>query len=161
MQVAGIDFSSHAVDIVTIDVDGTAEPTWHRYVLDGQDAFDRARTVRGNVPGPWNNFWDDILAIGIEEPQMRGSSMATAYALYRVQGAVLACLPPSILVHPLRPASWRAAVGLAGNATKQDVARHSDFLRAPGTSDWPQDAHDAHLIAFATRAAIVPGEAAA
>lgn len=167
MNVAGIDFSTHAVDIVLIDLDDTAPPVWHRYELVGNDAFDRARTIRGNVPGPWSGYWDDVLAVGIEQPQMRGSGMATAYGLYRIQGAILFCIPQTTLVQPWLPASWRKTVGIPGNAKKDVVAHwaesngatplgHWDDI-APGQQEFrmpPQDACDAYCIAVATRTAI-------
>lgn len=145
MWVAGIDYSTHAVDVVVVPVDGDAPPKWTRHVLMGLNAFDRSRYVdlRGKR-------WDDILAVGIEDP--RGFN---AGALYRVQGAILAQLPGDKLVHPLIPSQWRKLVGLPGNASKNMVAGHSEDVRLTPPNilrdHWPQDAHDAHCIALATR----------
>ena len=147
--IAGIDYSSRAVDIVLLDED-TDKAEWHRYELDGDDAFGRARNIRGNIPGRTSGFWDDVLAIGIEDPRGYGAG-----SMYRIQGAILSCLPWFTLVHPWIPSAWRKAVGLPGNASKAEAA---DFVQttypAAYTLEWPQDACDAYCIALATRAAI-------
>jgi hypothetical protein len=152
-MIAGIDYSTRAVDVVLLDED-TDAATWHRFELVGADAFDRARDVRRAMlsrPMPWEDrlsgdsslFWDDVLACGIEDPRGFNSG-----SLYRVQGAILACLPARLLVHPLIPSSWRKTVGLPGNANKQGVW---EFADGKGKGHWPQDACDAYCIALATR----------
>jgi hypothetical protein len=147
--IAGIDYSTRAVDVVLLDED-TDAATWHRFELEGADAFDRARAVRlAMFTRPFD--WDDVLAVGIEDP--RGYN---AGSLYRVQGAILSSLPRHTLVHPLIPSQWRKTVGLPGNASKTavkafaamtlDVAGWSRF-RQPAV----QDFYDAYCIALATR----------
>lgn len=143
MRVMGIDLSTRAVDVVTVPTNET-QPEWWRFPLHGADAFDRTRSVREAMPPRSSIIYDDVLAIGIEHPAGHHGTRD----LLRVQGAILACLPPHVLVHPLPPSSWRKLSGLKGNATKQQVAAHSYTLRCP--PEWPQDAHDAHLIARAT-----------
>jgi hypothetical protein len=171
MVVAGIDLSTHAVDVVLLDLDSD-RATWHRFELHGQDSFDRARAVRAAMPGA--SFWDDCLAIGIEQPRGRYGTQHIA----RVQGAVLACLPSSLLVQPWNPAAWRKAVGLRGDASKDAVAVLSRVMRwkadphfqeappndpadyAAYVPPWPQDACDAYCVALATRQALQQEEAA-
>ena len=152
MNVAGIDLSTHAVDVVLVPLDGNEPPEWRRYPLDGPSSFDRARTVRDAMPPRTGGLWDNVLAVGIEDP--RGHSAGHAY---RIQGAILSCLPASVLVQPWIPSAWRKAVGLKGNASKEDVV---SWALGYG-DDWPQDAYDAFAIAVATRDAITVGEAAA
>lgn len=151
--IGGIDYSTHAIDIVLVD-ENTERAIWHRFTLTtlpGWDAFDRARTIRANMPS--RSWWEDrgVIAIGIEDPRGYGAGH-----LYRIQGGILQTLPPDVLVQPWIPSQWRKANMIAGNATKQAVQIHS--LRLVGTSkktdEWPQDAHDAHLIARATRSAL-------
>ena len=158
MGVAGIDYSSHAVDIVTVPLDHGA-PIWHRFPLTGMDAFDRARSVADSVPGRSSVLWDDITAVGIEHPAGRFG----VGPLLRIQGAILSRIPARMLVEPFPPAKWRKAVGLPGNCSKEDVAFRSQERKNGDPRDipeWPQDAHDAHLIALATRAAITTEAAA-
>jgi hypothetical protein len=155
--IAGIDYSTRAIDIVLLDEDSDAA-TWHRFELawpDFSDAFARARSVPVNVPGPRAEFWDDVLAVGIEDP--RGYN---AGALFRIQGALLTRIPRDKLVHPLIPSQWRKTVGLPGNASKVDVAAFALGRREPMYDEngrgrygviWPQDACDAYCIALATR----------
>lgn len=163
MSICGIDFSTRAVDVVLLDED-TDAATWHRFELLGNDAFDRARNVEGNIPGRTDPLWDEVVAIGIEDPRGYGAG-----SLYRVQGAILASLPAWLLVHPLIPSQWRKTVGLPGNASKDMIRAftgikrwHADPRFIPSsvttTTDyeavipaWPQDAHDAYCIALATR----------
>jgi hypothetical protein len=150
MSVAGIDYSTRAVDVVLLDED-TDAATWHRFELTGDNAFDRARSVRRAMWG-WNG-WDDCLAVGIEDP--RGYN---AGSLYRVQGAILSRIPILTLVHPLIPSQWRKTVGLPGNASKDDVAlfaidRWADRNGGgvPYCDGETQDTWDAYSIALATR----------
>ena len=163
MNVLGIDLSSWFVDCVKVSLEVDRAPEWHRFPLAGQDAFDRARSVRDAMPGRSSVFYDDVLAIGIENPQARGPAAQNIAALHRVVGAVLSCLPPHLLVHPLQPAAWRKLVGLKGNATKDQVAFFAlNHEAGDGFRDWPQDACDAYCIALATRALITtPKEKAA
>ena len=149
MNVAGIDLSTRFVDVVKLELDSD-RATWHRFELKGQDAFERARSVGLAVPGRAMSFWDDVLAVGIEDPRGYGAG-----SLYRVQGAVLACIPQGRLVHPWIPSAWRKAVGLPGNASKDVVGlfvsgrrRHVDQW---AVVRWPQDACDAYCIALAVR----------
>lgn len=159
--IAGIDFSSHAIDVVLVDED-TGAPSWRRWQLRGDDAFERARYVRRLELG---DTFDNVLAAGIEQP-FGGHN---AGDLFRVQGALLARLPLGLLVHPIPPARWRKLVGLSGRATKLEVARYAQTCltlltprgaRFPIGSDWAQDAKDAYCIALATGALIVKGTAA-
>ncbi len=168
MKVAGIDLSTFAVDIVTID-DDSGQVEWVRYPLNGSDAFDRTRTVAAVMPGRAHSFWNDIFAVGIEEPAGRNPGFA-----FRVQGSVIAMIPADKLVEKWMPSQWRKRVGLKGNATKADVYAFAAREHRPGywgqripatsyTTEgysgatglvWPQDACDAYCIALATRGAI-------
>jgi hypothetical protein len=146
-MIAGIDYSTRAVDVVLLDEDSDAA-TWLRIPLFGQDAFERVRSVR---QGMRSSMWDDALAIGIEDP--RGYN---AGALYRIQGAILSCIPNAILVQPFIPSQWRKTVGLPGNASKAQAADFVQSVKYPAayTLEWPQDACDAYCIALATRTLI-------
>jgi hypothetical protein len=155
-MIAGIDYSTRFVDVVLLD-ENTDAAEWRRFPLEGADAFDRARRVRTRFPGPAHSMWDDVLAIGIEEPRGYNSG-----ALYRVQGAILACVAAHKLVQPWIPSAWRKTVGLPGNASKLNVAEYVSVARwgqatawgADSDIVWPQDACDAYCIALATRMSI-------
>lgn len=157
-MIAGIDLSTFAVDVVLLDEDSDAA-TWHRFELEGADAFDRARDVRRSFKPSSGVLFEDCLAIGIEDPRGYGAG-----SLYRVQGAILTCLPPRTLVHPLIPSSWRKTVGLPGNCPKSHVEAFTTIRRGVEPfSDhefWPQDACDAYCIALATRTLLQRDEAA-
>lgn len=154
VNIAGIDYSTRAVDVVLVPLDRGAS-NWHRFPLAGQDAFDRTRTVANVVPGRASVFWDSVLAVGIEHP---GGTFGTR-EMTRVQGAILACIPDRLLVEPWPPAKWRTAVGMAGNASKLDVLKWvmaNAFEHGWKTDEklLEQDACDAYCIALATRQAI-------
>ena len=159
MSLAGIDFSTHFVDVVLLDED-TDAATWHRFELSGADAFDRARDVWRKVPRAVASFWDEVVAVGIEQP--RGNFGVTH--MMRIQGAVLACIPSWKLVHPLNPSDWRKRCGMPGNCPKDQVEAFATFHRGVEPfSDhefWPQDACDAYAIAWATRTLLQHGVAA-
>ncbi len=146
MLIVGCDYSTHAVDLVLLDLDSDAA-SWSRYPLAGRDAFERARDVRRAMPDA--SFFDDVLAVGLEEP--RGYN---AGALYRIQGAILSRIPPNTLVQPLGPSEWRRRVGLSGNASKADVGRFAleRWYGAPLHASF--DVTDAYCIALATRSMI-------
>lgn len=157
MVIAGIDYSSHFIDVVLVDHEQRMPPRWHRYPLSGQDAFDRARSVADAMPGRSSVYWDNVLAVGIEHP---AGKFGTG-PLLRIQGAVLAQIPARMLVKAWPPGSWRKAVGLPGNASKDDVFVHAvRTIKFEGEDTAPQDAFDAACIALATRQAITQQEAA-
>jgi hypothetical protein len=146
-MIAGIDYSTRAVDVVLLDED-TDAATWHRFELLGKDAFDRTRDVQ-RAFNLTSEQWDSVMAVGIENP---GGKFGTS-AMYRIQGAVLSCIPFHKLVQPFPPASWRKTVGLPGNASKDDVAEWATWKGGLGAKAvfWSQDACDAYCIALATR----------
>lgn len=172
-MIAGCDYSTRFIDIVLLDEDSDAA-TWHRFELVGDGAcgaFDRAREVGLAFPNRGSSFWDDILAVGIEDP--RGYN---AGALYRIQGAILSCIPNDKLVHPLVPSQWRKTVGLPGNCPKTAIRdfvgrtikvghdampNNGPIIWPDLSSAWPQDACDAYCIALATRSLLQHGERAA
>lgn len=149
---AGIDFDTRAVHVVLLPDEGPAR--YLPFVMHGHDAFERTRAVRDVMPA--RGCWEDegVIAIGIEEPMGRGS---VVQKLNVVQGAILSCLPRSLLVNPMRPSVWRTAVGMPGNASKDDVAAFaldamSAFWREAVREDyWPQDAYDAWCMARAVQ----------
>lgn len=164
MYVAGIDLSSFQVDVVKLPVttddeiayaidDLYAPKIWSCTLGKKGTAFDRARLVRDALPDRYSSFWSDVIAIGIEEPFGKGH-LSTA-AGYRVQGAILSCLPPNTLVQPWAPASWKKAIGIGGGADKDKIAawvmeQENEHRRSYGMS---QDAADAYCVAWATREA--------
>lgn len=155
MKVAGIDISTFHIDVVFVAYDDEQPGVhWHRFTLTGHDAFDRARSVADTMPGRASVFWDDTIAVGIEEPAGRNPGV-----IFRVQGAVLAQIPARTLVDKLMPSQWRKQVGLPGNASKQDVQEWGIELGCshPG---WTADAYDALAIAHATRTLLARQDAA-
>ncbi len=145
-MILGIDYDTHGIDIVMVDLDG--EATWRHYDLPGTgDAFARMCEVANVLPARRSVAWDRVSAVGIEEPMSRGPrSVSLIPKLKAMQGAICACLPPRVPIMNITPTKWREGVGLPANATK-DVIRlhvHNDPASDP---HWPQDACDAYCIA--------------
>lgn len=140
MTWVGIDYDTHAVHIVRMPDEG--EPVYHPCYLAGDNAFDRMRRVPWEMPGM--GFWDDVTAVGIEEP---GGKYVVG-KLKGIQGAIVASLPDDLLVSPYQAGLWRNLCGLPGNAVKTQV-KEWVYARLEGSPDWPQDACDAYCLAYA------------
>lgn len=170
MNVIGADFSTRFVDFVKLPLEGHATPEWTRVELQPGGAFHATRTLRHALGqqallGGW---WDDVAVCYLERPYGRGESI---HKLMRIQGALLACIPDRVVVDELAPGEWRKAVGLPGNATKEQVAKfaydtlavtvgHLNHAGAECWCCWPQDGFDAYSIALAGRAMCEKGVAA-
>lgn len=152
--IAGIDLNSNTVDVCLLDED-TMDARWVRYRIDDGHkdltAFDRARRLRDAMPA--RTAWKDsgVIAIGIEHGASRNFKSVAAQS--RVEGALLACLPPDIPIYMLMPASWKKLALGHGRSSKEDGATWSRH-----TIHWqdergyhPQDAIDAACIARATQ----------
>jgi hypothetical protein len=153
---AGIDFDTFGVHVVLLPDEGP--PQYLPFVMHGQDAFERTRAIRDVMPA--RGWWEDegVIAIGIEEPMGQSTR-----PLNRAQGAILSCLPSSLLVYPMRPGEWRNKVDLPGNASKEDVALFVGSqvwpdapLPVKPASTWPQDACDAYCMALAVQRLTAP-----
>jgi len=151
--IAGIDLDSRGVYVVLVDEDSGAY--LDRLTADltdaSADAFDRARRVRDLLPvrGWWR---DTCIAVGIEEPF--SNSYRSAAGLARVQGAVLACLPPDLLACPIAPNrkapdGWKALTVGTTTASKDEVRQWAEAHGLP--SELEQDFADAFCIARAMR----------
>lgn len=161
MNVAGIDVSTRAIDIVKLPFDG-ARAKWHRVPLSGSSSgIERGATAAEHIPiGSW---WDDVALVAIERPYGPGGD--TLFGLHLVVGAIAAKLPyrlqPPWFLHP---SEWRKACGISGRATKTEVR---DFVYAQFSPLAPlelhaytQDACDAYCIAYAARTINEKGAAA-
>jgi hypothetical protein len=144
VNVLGIDLSSRAIDLVLLD-ENENRAQWTHIDLPGGTAFDRARTVHNLMPQP---SWYDhhgVYLIAVEEPMGFQSRI-----LYRIQGAILACLP-DVPVWEVRPAAWKNKLGL--KQTEKPTPMHFIGFDAPTPSwvTWTQDAWDALGVALYAR----------
>jgi len=157
MWVAGVDFDSHGIDLVLLEED--SDQAFHeRWPLIGVDAFDRAQHVAGLRKFVWDSTaWRNVIALGIEDP--RGPARSADAPIYRTQGAILACLPDGLYVHPWKPQAWRKQIGVShiGKPPLMEFAEQH-WGGQPGGLNTPhltQDAADAFCIAWATRMVLV------
>jgi hypothetical protein len=152
VRVAGIDLSTFSVDIVTLPLKGDGPPDIVACPFGNKrkgDAFKRTRLLAGAMPG--REFWDDVIAIGIEEPWGKGRDSTAAG--FRVQGAIIACLPPEIYLESFSPSVWKARSGVGGGASKGEIYELVRVLEkyAGREMTMSQDSADAYCIALATR----------
>jgi hypothetical protein len=146
MNVLGIDFSSHAVDLVLAD-ENRDRAEWLRVDLIGGKAFDRTREVRQSMPAAGWYTDHGVYLIALERP----FSSSRNDAIRLVQGAVLACLPRRIEVWEVTQQQWKPRLGLKQREkpTVADLQRaYPDLTIDAG---WPQDALDAAAMAFWAR----------
>lgn len=149
-RFAGIDLKSTFVDAVVRD-EQTGHATHHRWRLDltPGDSITRTRRLRDQMParGAWAD--DGVLAVAIERPG-GGSGLGLA-VLFRVYGAVLACLPspPLLTVYDLTSSQWRKLVLGHGHAPKRASVAYA-------RDEWPNrpeilddNAADAFCLAVA------------
>lgn len=156
---AGIDYSTMFVDVVLVDEDDRALADYRRFQLAGETAFERARSVGQQTDLFASDLWDDIVAVGIEDP-FGGNprSRQVVPKLKMVQGAIVAGLRSDLLVQPFSPNEWRSTVGLAGNCAKGVVARWAQLELGHLVDDnerpkkrWLQDGYDAYGLAIAVQ----------
>lgn len=149
--VAGIDYSSNAIHVAMLDTDSD-RAHWHVRRIDDAtgDSFERARRVRDVMPARGSWLDSGVVLVGIESTYSQ-SFKATA-ALARVQGAILACLPPGIPVLPVTAQEWKRVTIGKSNASKEEVAAWaSERWGALAPVGVPQDVWDAYCIAYAVR----------
>lgn len=157
MKVAGVDLSTKAIDIVTVDIDPVDEvypSAWHRFPLEAADAWARTLLIRDALPN--QGFWEDIALVAIEAPYGRGQS-GTLALLNRVVGAIVASLPPQLRTPErcwiVRPDEWKTGLGLStAKPAALDLGVHGyagfDEANIAATIAGPQqDARDAWALA--------------
>lgn len=144
MNTLGIDLSSRAVDLVLLD-ENEQRASWTRVDLEGATAFERTRDVAQKMPQPGWYEAHGVYLCAIEEPVGFQSRV-----LYRVQGAILACLP-DVPVWELRPATWKNALGIK-QTEKPAIGSFPGFrFEVDALGWWPQDAYDALGVALYAR----------
>ena len=148
MRVAGIDFSTHSVDVAFLDYEAD-EVRLRRVDVHAGDAFRAAMSLRGRFR---SDEWEDVLLVYVERPFSQ--SRRTVAALMRMQGAILASLPTDVTrearVNEISPQAWKQVLTGRAGASKDDVVNRLlelDF----DLEGAHQDAWDALGIAWAGR----------
>ena len=148
-RIVGIDLSTKAVELVSLD-DDTGRPAWDHVHLTGSTALERLRDVPRRMPRWASAWWDDVLIAAIEAPYGGPTQAGTLAKLSRVFGAVATCIPPHVEVWEVMPKAWRLELDLPGNASKDQVARRAVELGA--YRQWAcQDAYDGFGLAWYAR----------
>jgi hypothetical protein len=151
VTVAGIDFSTKAIDVALLD-DDTDQAVWYRFPLaHGKGHLALARSVSRVVPP--RSWWEEhgVWLVGVEDPMSRFPHVAKALGV--VAGALLARMPLELPVVQTEPSEWQGKfLALAKLPADRKTAIRARTLEAmPHLSIWPQDAFDAYGIAWATR----------
>lgn len=154
MKVAGIDFSTRAVDLVLLDEETTVA-SWHRIpLIEGRGTLAAARSLRGRFPGRSWFESEGVYLVALEET-FSGHHAGTAKKLGMIAGAIAVLLPPDLTLLEIPAHEWkRETVGKAGStkAAVQMWFTEVGFQANPGSGKWTQDAFDAYAIAWAARA---------
>jgi hypothetical protein len=152
-SVLGIDFSSKALDLVLLDENSDVS-RWDRLPL--PECFSKvelARAVADAMPGPSWFQHHEVYLVACEEPM--GQNRQAIAALYTVLGALVTSMPRELPIWLLRPAEWKAGVGLPGNlkTSKGDgQSQLRSWAVAHGASvEWPVDACVALALAYTAR----------
>lgn len=150
-MIAGIDFSTKAIDVVLIADEGH-QAEWHRFQIPKHQLFtaERARAVLAAAPA--RGWWEDngVWLVGIEQPMSRFAH--TAKSLGLVAGALISRLPRGLPVIETQPEEWQRMFCDPGEKVcKESIARASRRWLGPPAYGWPQDAHDAAGIAWTVR----------
>lgn len=144
--VVGIDFSSFAIDLVKLD-ETANQATWTRVKLDGGNAWDRTRKLPRFMPKA--SWWDDVYLCAIEKPMHDQQRV-----LGRVQGSVIACIPPAIWTWEVNVAEWKKALGVPIRE-KPTPSHFAGFVlngwATVAAVPWEQDAYDALGVALFAR----------
>lgn len=153
-MIAGIDLSSKALHICTLDEDTNAA-TVHVVRLDLQrgDAVTRARRLRDLMPA--RSAWADIgvTLVAVEKPFFTGHQGLVP--LLMVYGGLLQLIPPAMPLLELRADDWRLECSLKRRGPKSELKRASiEFARAvwsdpPATLD--DNTAEAFCIAWSAR----------
>lgn len=140
--IAGVDVASTRLDIVLLNEDTTAAR--HHSIPCGRNAIETAWRMREYLPG--SRFWTyhNVRLVAMERPI--GWRVKTVQAQMLVIGAVLSRLPSDVDVVLPFPHLWKPAVGLKGNATKEDVRQWAYEHGADAT--WSSDGCDALALAW-------------
>jgi hypothetical protein len=154
MMVCGCDFSTRAFDFVALELD-TDEATWHRVSIDEPKltALERARLARDRLPNRY--MWRDagFVAVCWEQPYSQNRDDIRAYG--RVEGILLATLPPDLPVYTYQPSLWKKRTTGDGHASKEaarEWARdHWQGIGPPAFDALPLDATDAFCVAWIGR----------
>ena len=145
--VVGIDLSSRAVDLVTLDeVMGDAHHTRISLEAAGKQATAWERTLALPALMPPDSYWDGVYLAAIEAPY--GSGHGTVAVLNRIVGALAATIPTRPL-WVVRPDEWKRSLRLHGKPTAETVEQLGLVLEGPYAAS--QDARDALCIAYYAR----------
>jgi hypothetical protein len=154
MSIVGIDLSSKALHICTLD-DDTNEASVHVVRLDLQrgDALTRARRLRDLMPA--RTAWHDlgVTLVAIEKPFFTGHQGLVPLLL--VYGGLLQLIPPDMPLLELSADGWRGECALKRRGPKSDLKKASvEYARAvwsnpPATLD--DNTAESFCIAWAGR----------
>lgn len=153
-MIAGVDVSSHAVDVVLLDDDTDQAHSFHHVPLPGPTPFERARGCRQRLPA--RSWWEDqgVWLVGYEDFFARDAHVAKAIAV--VLGAWGAQLPTGLTVVPTPPSEWqRLFTGWAKQPRFSDerkrLIRDAAIARGFHGDGRTQDLYDAYGIACVVR----------
>ena len=157
MRIAGCDYSTHAIDLVSLPWDDGGPPKWRRIDLDGWDhgAFPATLRVRGRMRGT-HSFFEDVANLYLEKPFGLPQTM---WALGLVAGAIVASLPQQLVeegaVSQINQPEWTRKLTGRGDTSKDDRIEHLRGLGFDLGAKADHNAYDALGIAYVAREEIL------
>jgi hypothetical protein len=139
MLFAGLEVAATHLDIVTLDLD-SEEVKRHRLPA-GKEQWETARTMREVLPHP--SYWEGISLLAIRSPETPQDM---------VIGAVIALIPPGVLVKNFQDSKWKGLVGLPGNSGGSEVMAWASEFGANET--WDEASCGALALCYAALAQV-------
>jgi hypothetical protein len=152
VKVAGIDVSTHSVDVVILPFRGSYADgaVWRRVevprLLDRRGAIANARTIRDGLESRVD--WTDVLLAYIEKPFSQNRH--TIAELSVVIGAIAASLPVVTVVNEISAQEWKRVFCDRADASKLDIREQGQSLGFVGP-DLTENAYDAFGVAWSAR----------
>lgn len=149
--VLGIDYSTKAIDLVVLGDDTDAGEHFRFPIEHKEGAFYAARNVRRVFP---RRSWFEergVWLVGIERPFGHPQTLT---ALMRVQGAIIAMIPPELAVIETPQSEWLRVFANPEKLPTTSAGRKilaQDRARDLGFRNSLMDANDAYGIAWAVR----------
>jgi Holliday junction resolvasome RuvABC endonuclease subunit len=144
--IAGIDVSTKSIALVVLSSKTGDISRFDEFLIPdlrklGGNKAERCRVIaETGFPAALKR----VTVVYVEQPM--GRQVKGVAEVERVVGSVIASVPKKTSVSLITPAEWKKAVGLKGNAQKDDIRAFADELY-PVLSESSQDLHDAALIA--------------
>lgn len=144
--IGGIDVSTKSIALVVLSSKTGDISRFDEFPIPDLKKLDNNKAERCRVIAEtgFPSALRRVSVVYVEQPM--GRQVKGVAEVERVVGSVIAAVPRKTSVSLITPAEWKKAVGLKGNAQKDEIRAFADSLY-PVLLESSQDLHDAALIA--------------